>query len=84
MVLFLGIKCQNLKTVALIFLNKYDKGLIGGARKYSPFWGRDSCRNGYHPEDGDLLNVGDLQGMVTVPGLLIVQEMGIVLGRASI
>ena len=45
---------------------------------YSHFGGTDSPRNGGYPKGGDLLQDGDFQGMMTVPGFLIVLEMGIV------
>ena len=56
-------------------------GRSGGVWTYSPFEGGDSPRNDDHPEDDDLLRYGNLQGMATVPGLIIVPDMGIVLGR---
>ena len=56
-------------------------GRSEGAWTYSPFEGGDSPRNDGHPEDGYHLKDGDPQGIVTVPGLLIVPETEIVLRR---
>ena len=49
---------------------------MGGAWTYFPFWDGDSPMNDDRPEEDDLLKDGNLQGMVIVPRLLIVPEMG--------
>ena len=62
------------------------EGRIRGAWTYSPFGSGDSPRNDDHPNLGYLQGMVTvpLQGMATVPQLLIVPEMGIVLGRDSV